>query len=84
LLAALGARLFGSNTAGGYQRVVTPESDLKVACRRCGHVSRAFDSHCPQCGGKLSGRAGWGGLWMLGAAFVGMIVLSVLYSILSA
>jgi hypothetical protein len=39
-----------------YDRVVTPESDLPIACLKCGHVTRAFDANCPQCGASLEPR----------------------------
>jgi ribosomal protein S27E len=82
LLLAFRSRLFGSsNTAGGYQRVISPESDLKIACRRCGHVSRAFDVHCPQCGAQLSGKSGGGALWVIGAMVIVIIGGVVLYMV---
>ncbi len=48
-----------------YQRVVTPESKLEIACPRCGHVTKAFNENCPQCGVRLSRR-----VWKSGNALI--------------
>ncbi len=58
-----------------YQKVVTPDSDLHIACRKCGHVTRAFDQKCPQCGSRL-GKTGirWG--WILIVGIVGGLLLA--------
>lgn len=70
------------NTGGGYARVVNPSDNLSRACMRCGHVTRAFDNCCPQCGASLVRRRGGGCLVplaliailiLLGTAFVGML-----------
>ncbi len=36
-----------------YGRVVTPDSSLGIACKKCGHVVQAFANHCPQCGSPV-------------------------------
>jgi predicted RNA-binding Zn-ribbon protein involved in translation (DUF1610 family) len=31
-------------------RVITPESNLLRACKKCGNVTNAYHSYCPTCG----------------------------------
>jgi len=62
-----------------YGKTVTPDSNLERACPRCGHVTRAFDRNCPQCGKKLSGGIGFWG-W-LGIIILVFFVLVFLFSL---
>jgi uncharacterized membrane protein YtjA (UPF0391 family) len=56
LVAAMPRAELEVSVGRNYQRAVTPESNLNIACRKCGHVTRAFDERCPSCGARLGGR----------------------------